>query len=224
MNKEQLKQNDARAALDNIDLDAIIGLGTGSTVNYFIEALAEVKHQIDATVASSQETEKRLRALGIPVIDLNVAGPIPFYIDGADEINHLLQLIKGGGGALTREKIIAAAAQKFICIADETKYVKQLGASYPLPIEVIPMARSFVARELVKLGGDPVYREGFVSDNGHIILDIYHLDILEPIQLEQTINQIPGVVSHGLFAARPADCVLLAGEDGIKKLTLSDKT
>lgn len=207
----------AKAALNTVEDDMIIGVGTGSTVNYFIDALASIKHRIEAAVASSKATELRLRALHIPVLDLNAVSELPLYIDGADEVTHHKDMIKGGGGAHTREKIIAHAAKKFICIVDESKVVKTLG-NFPLAIEVIPMARSFVARELVKLGGDPEYREGFVTDNGNIILDVYNLSILTPIQLEDTINCIPGVIDNGLFAKRRADKVLIGGGAGVVEL------
>lgn len=210
-----LKEQAAKAALTYLDDVTIIGVGTGSTVNYFIEQLVTVKHRIDACVASSQATEARLRALGIPVIDLNVASDLPIYIDGADEVNRQREMIKGGGGgALTREKIIASASAQFICIVDESKLVKHLGA-FPLAVEVLPIARSFVARQLVKLGGDPEYREGFITDNGNIILDVYNLEINHPIALEEAIKVIPGVVDNGLFARRLADKVLVATEKGV---------
>lgn len=216
-NLSALKYKVAEAALAYIDDDMVVGVGTGSTVNCFIELLAKIKHRIDGAVASSIATAERLKALGIPVLDLNVVGNLPLYIDGADEVNAHLQLIKGGGGALTREKIVAAAAKKFICIVDASKKVGILG-KFPVAVEVIPMARSYVARELVKLGGDPIYREGFTTDNGNILLDVHNLTIMEPIKLEQQINNIVGVVSNGIFAARPADIALIAKEDGIEKL------
>jgi ribose 5-phosphate isomerase A len=216
-NQDNLKRAVAMAALKEIGHDNIIGIGTGSTVNFFIEALVHQKNQIRGAVSSSKVSEKLLRAHGIPVLDIN-EGPIAVYIDGADECNHHCQLIKGGGGALTGEKIVAACSQKFICIIDKTKYVKQLG-QFPLPIEVIPLARSYVAREIVKLGGDPVYREGFVTDNGNQILDVHNLNIMQPIALEQTINNITGVVTNGLFALRAADKVLIATENGIEAIT-----
>ncbi len=211
-----LKLSAALAALKEIEDDTILGIGTGSTVKYFIDALAEQKHRIIGAVPSSVQTEKQLRALLIPVVDIN-QGPISLYIDGADECNAHRQLIKGGGGALTREKILAAVAQKFLCIIDESKQVKQLG-TFPLPIEVIPMARSYVAREMVKLGGDPIYRDGFITDNGNQIIDVYNLNILQPIDLEQKINNITGVVCNGLFAIRPADKVFIASPSGIYTL------
>jgi len=214
----ELKAKVARAAIEYIEDNMIVGVGTGSTVNYFIKELARIKHLIDACVASSKATELLLRELKIPVVELNVVNNLDIYIDGADEVNKWHQMIKGGGGALTREKIIASAAKKFICIVDESKVVNHLG-SFPVAVEVIPMARSFVARELVKLKGDPVYREGFVTDNGNIILDVFNLNITEPKVLEASINIIPGVVENGLFAARLADLVLVANENEILKLS-----
>ena len=184
MNKNEMKRLAAITAIKYIEPNSIIGVGTGSTVAHFIEALAEIKPKIEGAVASSIDTEKKLRSIGIPLLNLNDIFPLPLYIDGADEINKDLQMIKGGGGALTREKIIASAAQKFICIADADKKVDLLG-TFPVPIEVIPMARSYVAREIVKLGGNPVYREGFVTDNGNVILDIWNLEILQPKEMEQ---------------------------------------
>lgn len=212
----ELKIESAKAALKYIQDDEIIGIGTGSTVNCFIDLLADHKHRIKAAVSSSIASTKKLEALGIEVIDLNNAESVPVYIDGADESNHQLELIKGGGGALSREKIIAAVADKFVCIADESKYVKTLG-EFPLPVEVLPMSRSYVARELVKLGGDPVYRHDFVTDNGNVILDVYNLEITQAKILESKINQITGVVTNGLFAERPADHLILATESGIKE-------
>jgi len=221
MTQDELKQQVARAALDlikdKIDDDTVIGIGTGSTANYFIDFLAEQKSKINATVASSISSEQRLKEHGIPVYDLNSVDEVTFYIDGADEANESLALIKGGGAALTREKIVAACATEFICIADESKYVGQLG-NFPLPVEVIPMARSYVARELVKMGADPVYRENVVTDNGNIILDLYNFMIATPSKTEQLINNITGVVTNGLFAARPADCLLLGTADGVKRI------
>jgi len=214
--QQQLKIEAARVALKYIQDDEIIGIGTGSTVNCFIDLLEEHKHRITGAVSSSVASTKKLEALGIEVIDLNDAHSIPVYIDGADEANYELELIKGGGGALSREKIIAAVADKFVCIADESKYVKTLG-EFPLPIEVLPMSRSYVARELVKLGGDPVYRHGFVTDNGNIILDLHNIEISQAKILENKINQITGVVTNGLFATRPADHLILATGSGIKE-------
>lgn len=213
---DTLKANAAHEALAHIGNHVIIGVGTGSTVNYFIDELAKIRHRIDACVASSSATEARLRAAGIPVLDLNVVDDLPIYIDGADEVNVRCELIKGGGGALTREKIIASVAQQFICIVDETKFVQHLGA-FPVAVEVLPMARSYVARELVKLGGDPVYREGFITDNGNIILDVYNIPLgCLPKTLEDTINTIPGVIENGIFGSRLADRVIVAGKGGIK--------
>ncbi len=208
MNQNEQKQTVAKKALEYIKNDAVVGVGTGSTVSFFIEALAEVKGKIECAVASSKQTLEKLKSLHIPVYDLNSVSTLDVYIDGADEITRHLHCIKGGGAALTGEKILAEAAKKFICIADSSKFVKQLGA-YPLPVEVIPMARSLVARTLVKMGGDPVYREGVVTDYGNVILDVHHLDIMEPVHLEETLNQIPGVVTNGLFARRSADILLL---------------
>jgi len=217
MTNDSQKKQAAEAALEFIEDDWIIGVGTGSTVNYFIDALARIKGQIDAAVSSSDASTQRLQALGIPILDLNAAGPLPIYIDGADETNSRLQLIKGGGGALTREKIIAGASETFICIADESKQVDVLGR-FPLPVEVVPMARSFVARELLKQGGQPVWREGFVTDNGNCILDVHNLKIIAPAKLEAELNNIPGVVTVGIFAQRPADILLLATGQGVEKL------
>ena len=214
---ENLKQKAAIAAIDHIKSDMIVGVGTGSTVNYFIEALGTIKARIDSAVSSSKESTKKLKALGISVYDLNSVNEVSIYVDGADEINHHLQMIKGGGGALTGEKIIAAVAKQFICIADESKYVKLLG-KFPLPIEVIPMARGYVAREIVKLGGDPVYRDGYATDYGNIILDVHNLEILEPVDFENKLNLISGVVTNGIFAKRPADLLLLGTENGVKKI------
>ncbi|MEL0036740.1 MAG: ribose-5-phosphate isomerase RpiA [Gammaproteobacteria bacterium] len=218
MSPEQLKQQAAEAALQYIEENTIVGVGTGSTVNHFIDALATRKAEIDGAVSSSEASTERLKQHGIPVYDLNAVDNIPVYVDGADESDHGLNLIKGGGGALTREKIIAAVSEKFVCIADESKWVNVLGA-FPLPVEVIPMARSYVAREIVKLGGDPVYREGFVTDNGNIILDVHNMHIAEPKTLESKLNAITGVVTNGLFAHRGADVLLLGSPDGVKTIT-----
>lgn len=217
MDKEALKKAAALAALQYVEDEMVIGVGTGSTVNYFIEALASVKNKIEGAVASSIATANKLKALSIPLLDLNSVYPLPLYVDGADEVNPSKQMIKGGGGALTREKILAVASKKFVCIADESKAVDLLG-HFPVAVEVIPMARSYVARQIVQLGGDPVYREGFVTDNGNVILDVFNLKILEPITLEDKIKSIVGVVENGLFARRPADVVLLSTETGVKKL------
>lgn len=221
MNQEDLKQAVASAALDyirpHLEENTVLGIGTGSTANLFIDSLAALRGQINATVASSDASADRLRQHGIPVYELNTVNQVDFYIDGADETNAALQLIKGGGAALTREKIVAAVARTFICIADDSKLVHTLGA-FPLPVEVIPMARSYVARELVKLGGDPVYRDGVVTDNGNVILDVHNFSIPQPLAMEAKINNIAGVVSNGLFALRPADVLLLASADGVKTL------
>lgn len=213
----ELKIKAAQAAMAYIEDDMIIGVGTGSTVNFFIKELALIKHRIDACVASSKATEMLLRAAGIPVLDLNSAPDLPIYIDGADEVTVRGEMIKGGGGALTREKIVANVAQQFICIVDESKVVNHLGM-FPVAVEVIPMARSFVARQLVKLGGDPEYREGFLTDNGNIILDVFNLKINTPVALEDSIKLIPGVVDNGVFAHRLADKVLVASAQGVSQL------
>jgi ribose 5-phosphate isomerase A len=215
MTADEKKKLVAKAALEHVVPDTVIGIGTGSTANYFIDELAAMKHQIPGAVASSQASAERLKSHGIEVLDLNGVDEISIYVDGADESNHYLHLIKGGGGALTREKIVAAVAKKFVCIADDSKLVDVLGA-FPLPVEVIPMARSYVAREIVKLGGTPVYREGFVTDNGNVILDIQNLAISEPVKLEEQLNHITGVVTNGLFARRPADILMLGSDDGVK--------
>lgn len=214
MNQDALKRVVAEQALTYInDYDMVIGIGTGSTVNQFIELLPQVKDRIEAVVSSSEASTQRLEALGFHVKELNQTGDLALYIDGADECDAHNRLIKGGGGALTREKIIAGASKRFVCIIDESKCVDLLGA-FPLPIEVLPMARSFVARQMVKLGGQPIYREGFVTDEGNQIIDIHNLKILDPVELETTINQIPGVVTNGLFAGRKADVTLIAQSDG----------
>jgi ribose 5-phosphate isomerase A len=221
MTQDELKQAVAVAAFDQIQKyltdDAVIGVGTGSTANLFIEELAKVRQKVNATVASSEETARRLKAHGIPVYDLNTVNEVTVYIDGADETNEYLQLIKGGGAALTREKIIAAVAKEFVCIADESKWVDVLG-KFPLPVEVIPMARSHVGRQIVKLGGDPVYREGVVTDNGNIIIDVYNMSIVDPRKLETDLNELVGVVTNGLFAHRPADILLLGRESGVETI------
>lgn len=221
MTQDELKQAVAQAAVDillpTLDDKSIIGVGTGSTANYFIDALARHKDYFDGAVASSDATAARLKAHGIPVYDLNNAHQLDYYVDGADAANRHLELVKGGGAALTREKIVAAVARTFICIADESKLVDTLGA-FPLPVEVIPMARSHVAREIVKLGGDPVYREGCVTDNGNVILDVHNLQIHDPRRLEEQLNAIVGVVCNGLFAARPADILLLGTSNGVQTL------
>ncbi len=210
-----MKKAAAIKALEFIENDTIVGVGTGSTVNFFIDALASIKNKICGAVSSSEESTKRLKAHGIEVFDLNSVDVLDVYVDGADEITRHMAMIKGGGAALTREKIVAAVAKKFICIADDSKQVAVLG-SFPLPVEVIPMARSYVARELVKLGGDPVYRQGVTTDNGNVILDVHNLQILDPKVLEAQINAIVGVVTNGLFALRGADILVLGCSDGIK--------
>ncbi|MGZ8201729.1 MAG: ribose-5-phosphate isomerase RpiA [Burkholderiales bacterium] len=215
MTQDELKQAAARAAVDYVPFGGILGVGTGSTVNCFIAELGKVKHKFDAAAASSEATAQRLKALGIEVVDLNTVFELDVYIDGADEITRELAMIKGGGGALTREKIVAAVAKTFVCIADESKLVDVLGR-FPLPVEVIPMARSYVARELVKLGGQPEWRQDLVTDNGNVVLDVYDLDIANPLELETTINQITGVVTNGLFARRGADVLLLASAQGVQ--------
>jgi ribose 5-phosphate isomerase A len=215
MNQDQLKEAVARAAIAHVVPDTIVGVGTGSTANFFIDALAEMKSRIPGAVASSEATKKRLEAHGIRVFDLNDVSEIPVYVDGADEVNARLHMIKGGGGALTREKIVAAVATKFVCIADASKQVEVMGR-FPLPVEVIPMAREHVARQLVRLGGQPKLREGFTTDNGNVILDVHGLSIVEPTELEAAINQIVGVVTNGLFALRGADVLLIGAADGVK--------
>ncbi|WP_283148182.1 ribose-5-phosphate isomerase RpiA [Silvimonas soli] len=215
MTQNELKEAVGRAALQYIPDDCIVGVGTGSTANYFIDALGSIKGRIKGAVSSSEASVQRLKGLGIEVFDLNSIDKLPVYVDGADEINHQLQMIKGGGAALTREKIVSAVAEKFICIADESKYVTVLG-KFPLPVEVIPMARSYVAREIVKLGGHPSYREGVVTDNGNIILDVHGWQIGEPTKLETQLNQIVGVVTNGLFAVRRADVLLLGTATGVQ--------
>ncbi|WP_444940542.1 ribose-5-phosphate isomerase RpiA [Microbulbifer sp. ZKSA004] len=223
MTQDELKQATARAAIDYIaprlEDNSIVGVGTGSTANFFIDYLAEIKGTFDGTVASSEASAQRLKSHGIPVYELNAVDGIQFYVDGADEVNPALEMIKGGGAALTREKIVAACSEEFICIADESKWVKVLG-EFPLPVEVIPMARSLVARELVKLGGDPVYRQGVITDNGNAILDVYNLRIEHPTVLEETINNITGVVTNGIFAKRSAGILLLGTSAGVKTITV----
>jgi len=216
-NKDALKKIAAEAAMEYVKDDMIVGVGTGSTVQYFIDALASMKHRIEGAIASSVATANKLKSLSIPLIDLNSVIDLPLYVDGADEVNANKQMIKGGGGALTREKIIATVAKKFVCIADEAKFVDLLG-SFPVSVEVIPMARSYVARQIVQLGGDPVYREGFVTDNGNVILDVFNLKLLEPRAMEEKLKNIVGVVENGIFAKRTADVVLLGTENGVKKV------
>ena len=216
MNQDEMKQAVAKAALEYVVPGTIIGVGTGSTANFFIDALASMKGRIEGTVASSVASAERLKAHGIEVLDLNSVSEISVYVDGADESTQHLHLVKGGGGALTREKIVAAASKKFVCIADESKLVGRLG-KFPLPVEVIPMARSLVAREIIKkIGGEPVLRENFTTDNGNLILDIHNLDIMDPVATEQILNNITGIVTNGLFAMRPADVLLLGTPDGVK--------
>jgi len=214
---DTLKKLAAEAAIDYLPADGVIGVGTGSTVHFFIEALSRVKHKIEGAVASSKDTAQKLKAKQIPLLDLNSAGPLSLYVDGADCIDKHLRMLKGGGGAQTGEKIIASCSKEFICIADESKYSDYLKTDKtPLSIEVIPMARSFVARELVKIGATPVYREGFVTDYGNVMLDVYQVDLTNPFKIEEQINNIPGVVCHGLFARRPANKLLLATRNGLK--------
>jgi ribose 5-phosphate isomerase A len=221
MTQDELKQAVAQAAADYVAANApegsIIGVGTGSTANFFIDALAPLKAKYRGAVASSEATRKRLESHGITVFDLNDVDQIPVYVDGADEIDHGLNMIKGGGGALTREKIVAAVAQTFVCIADGSKLVDTMG-QFPLPVEVIPMSRAYVARELTKLGGTPVLREGFITDNGNLILDVKGLQISDPKGLEAQINQIPGVVTNGLFALRPANVLLIGTAEGVRTM------
>ena len=225
MNQDQLKLAVAQAALDYIapklTANSVLGIGTGSTANFFIDGLAALKGQFKSAVASSEASAERLRGHGILVQDLNDTNGLDLYIDGADETNANLELIKGGGAALTREKIVAAAAKEFVCIADESKQVETLG-QFPLPVEVIPMAREYVARELTRLGGTPVYREGVITDNGGLILDVKGLSITAPCELERQINQITGVITNGLFALRPADILLLGTASGVKTLKAND--
>ena len=217
MSQDERKRQVASAAARLVEEERVIGVGTGSTANFFIDALAGLKHRLEGAVASSEASAERLRAHGIPVLDLNATGPLEVYVDGADEANLHRQLIKGGGGALTREKIVAAASRRFICIVDESKLVERLGR-FPLPVEVIPMARSHVGRALVALGGHTEYRQGFVTDNGNLILDVYNLDMTDAVRLEQTLNNIAGVVTNGLFAQRPADLLLVAGANGVREI------
>ncbi|MEC4725178.1 ribose-5-phosphate isomerase RpiA [Shewanella sp. D64] len=215
MTQDEMKKAAGWAALEYVERDSIVGVGTGSTVNHFIDALATIKADIEGAVSSSEASTQKMKALGIPVYDLNSVDELSVYVDGADEINEHMDMIKGGGAALTREKIVAAVAGKFICIVDNTKQVDILG-EFPLPVEVIPMARSYVARQLVKLGGDPVYREGVITDNGNIIIDVYNMKIMKPKELEDQINKIVGVVTNGLFANRGADVLLIGTPDGVK--------
>ncbi|HZW86697.1 MAG TPA: ribose-5-phosphate isomerase RpiA [Gallionella sp.] len=218
LSQDDLKRAVAKAAIEYVPVDCIVGVGTGSTANFFIDELAKIKHKIRGAVASSEASAKRLQGHGIAVLSLNEAGDIPVYVDGADEITRHMHMIKGGGGALTREKIVAAASKKFICVCDASKLVGVLGR-FPLPIEVIPMARSSVARQLVTLGGRPTLREGVMTDNGNIIIDVHDLDIMNPVELEATLDHIAGVVTNGLFARRAADVLLLGTPDGVKTMT-----
>lgn len=222
MTQDEQKLAVAKAAVERIqgklEKESVIGVGTGSTANYFIDELAKIKHTFDGAVASSEATAQRLKKHGINVYELNMANQVDFYIDGADEFNERLELIKGGGGALTREKIVAAVAKEFICIVDNSKKVDILG-EFPVPVEVIPMARSYIARQIVAMGGEPVYRDGFVTDNGNQILDVHNLLINSPMVLEEDLNNLVGVVTNGLFAARPADVVLMGTENGVEVLT-----
>jgi ribose 5-phosphate isomerase A len=217
--QDDLKRAVAKAAIEYIPVDSIVGVGTGSTANFFIDELGKIKHKIRGAVASSEASAKRLQGHGIEVMSLNDVSDIPVYVDGADEITRHMHMIKGGGGALTREKIVAAASKKFICVCDESKLVDVLG-KFPLPVEVIPMARSYIAREIVKLGGQPRLREGFTTDNGNIILDVHNLQIMNPVELETSLNHLAGVVTNGLFARRGADVLLLGTASGVKTMTL----
>ena len=218
MTQDDMKRAVAQAAITYVPNDCIVGVGTGSTANFFIDELAKIKNKIRGAVASSEASAKRLQGHGIEVLSLNEAGDLLVYVDGADEITRHMHMLKGGGGALTREKIVAAASKKFICVCDGSKLVDVLG-KFPLPIEVIPMARSYIAREVVKLGGQPQLREGFTTDNGNIILDVHNLKIMNPVELETALNQLAGVVTNGLFARRAADVLLLGTADGVKTLT-----
>jgi len=217
MTQDELKQAVAREAIKHVVEDAVIGVGTGSTANFFIDELARMKNRIAGAVASSERSAERLKGRGIRVLDLNSVNELPVYIDGADEITEHLAMIKGGGGALTREKIVAAVAKKFVCIADESKLVPVLG-KFPLPVEVIAMARAYVARQMVRLGGQPKLREGFATDNGNIVLDVWGLSILNPVELETAVNNIAGVVTNGLFARRGADVLLLGTRTGVRTI------
>ncbi|WP_218310049.1 ribose-5-phosphate isomerase RpiA [Alteromonas antoniana] len=216
MDQNAKKKAVAEAAIDYIKPDTIIGVGTGSTVNFFIDALADIKHNLAGAVSSSKASTERLKALGIEVFELNDVDSLSVYVDGADEVTEHKHMIKGGGAALTQEKIVSAVAKAFICIVDDSKRVPMLG-NFPLPVEVIPMARSYVARELVKLGGDPSYRMGVVTDNGNVILDVHNLEILDPVAMEKAINNIPGVVTNGIFGIRGADTVLVATDNGVER-------
>ncbi len=217
MTQDELKQNVAKVALEYVEENSIIGVGTGSTINHFIDFLGQIKSNIKGAVASSLATEKRLKEKGIPIIESNMVDDLPLYIDGADAYNLHRQLVKGGGGALTREKILASASKQFICIVDESKKVDVLG-EFPIAVEVLPFARSFVAREIIKIGGNPIYRQDFKTDNGNIILDVHNLTLTDPLKIEHTLNNIPGVLCNGIFAERRADMVLVASEKGMKVL------
>jgi ribose 5-phosphate isomerase A len=217
MDQDQLKREVAKASLKYVQDGMLLGVGTGSTVNCFIDLLAESGISIDAAVSSSDASTQKLRQIGVKVIDLNAAGPLEVYVDGADEVDPHRRLIKGGGGALTREKIIAGCSRRFICIVDESKQVDVLGR-FPLPVEVIPMARSFVARKMIEAGGQPVYRDGFITDNGNHILDVHNLDLIDPVSTEAAFNAIPGIVTVGLFAHRGADVVLVASAAGVRQV------
>lgn len=217
MSQDNKKKAVAEAALEYVSQGDIVGVGTGSTANFFIDALAGIKGKIDGTVASSEATANRLESHGIKVLDLNAVDAVPVYVDGADESTRHRHLIKGGGGALTREKIVAAVAEKFVCIVDDSKVVDRLGA-FPLPVEVIPLARGYVGRKIRGLGGSPEWRKDFITDNGNVILDVKNLDILDPPELETELNQITGVVTNGLFARRPADVLLIGGDGGVDTL------
>jgi ribose 5-phosphate isomerase A len=219
MSQDDLKRAVAQAAIAYVPTDCIVGVGTGSTANCFIDELAKIKHKLRGAVASSEASAKRLQGHGIEIFSLNDAGTLPVYVDGADEITRHLHMLKGGGGALTREKIVAAASKKFICLCDASKLVDVLG-KFPLPIEVIPMARSYIAREIVKLGGQPKLREGFTTDNGNIIIDVHGLQIMNPVELESILNELPGVVTNGLFARRGADVLLLGKPEGVQTITI----
>lgn len=219
MTQDEQKRAVAAAAIQHIPVGCIVGVGTGSTANYFIDELAKIKNKIEGAVASSDATAQRLKSHGIEVLDLNNVIDLPVYVDGADEITEHLHMIKGGGGALTLEKIVAAVARKFICITDQSKLVNVLG-NFPLPVEVIPMARSYVAREIVLLGGQPALRQGFITDNGNVILDVHNLQIMNPVELEAILNQITGIVTNGLFARRSADTLLLGTDNGVRTITI----
>ena len=219
MTQDEQKRAVAQAAIQHVLAGSIVGVGTGSTANYFIDELAKIKHKIKGAVASSEATAQRLKGHGIEVMDLNSVNDLPLYIDGADEVTEHLHMIKGGGGALTREKIVAAVARKFVCVADQSKLVDILG-EFPLPVEVVPMARSYVAREISRIGGQPMLRQGFTTDNGNVILDVRGLKILNPVELETALNQITGVVTHGLFARRCADVLLLGTDSGVRTIAI----